>query len=147
MTLRLWPRSLAARTAVVLLVGLVVVQVAGLTIHALDRIDVQRLAQARDVAVRVVSTYRTVMMTAPERRDAVLGDLRRVPGPHRRTRARTRRPRICRMTLPFGQRLLRVNLNLVPLMGVPHWRELRIADRTGPASCSSSACACRTATG
>ena len=60
MTLRLWPRSLAARTALVLLVGLVVVQVAGLTIHALDRIDVQRLAQARDIAVRVVSIYRTV---------------------------------------------------------------------------------------
>ena len=48
MRLRLWPRSLAARTALVLLVGLVVVQVAGLTIHALDRIDMQRLAQARD---------------------------------------------------------------------------------------------------
>ena len=29
---------------------------------------------------------------------------------------------------PFGQRLLRVNLNMVPLMGVPRWRELRIAD-------------------
>ena len=66
MTLRLWPRSLAARTAAVLLIGLVVVQVAGLTIHALDRIDVQRLAEARDVAVRAVSTYRVVMLTPPE---------------------------------------------------------------------------------
>ena len=62
MTLRLWPRSLAARTALVLLVGLVVVQAAGLTIHALDRIDLQRLAQARYVAVRVVGIYRAVMM-------------------------------------------------------------------------------------
>ena len=69
MTLRLWPRSLAARTALVLLVGLIVVQGAGLTIHALDRIDVQRLAQARDVAVRVISTYRIVMMTAPAQRE------------------------------------------------------------------------------
>ena len=80
MSLRLWPRSLAARTAVVLLVGLVIVQVAGLTIHALDRIDLQRLAQARDVAVRVVSTYRMVMTTAPERRHEVVSQLRRLPG-------------------------------------------------------------------
>ncbi|MBV8870048.1 MAG: two-component sensor histidine kinase, partial [Acetobacteraceae bacterium] len=48
----LWPRSLAARTALVLLIGLAVVQAAGLTIHALDRIDVQRLAQARTLAER-----------------------------------------------------------------------------------------------
>ena len=54
MRFRAWPRSLAARTAVVLLVGLALVQVAGLTIHGLDRVDMQRLAQARDVAERVV---------------------------------------------------------------------------------------------
>ena len=42
MSLRLWPRTLAARTAVVLLLGLALVQVAGLTIHAFDRIDLQR---------------------------------------------------------------------------------------------------------
>ena len=47
MRLVLWPRTLAARTATVLLVGLVAVQSAGLLIHALDRIDLQRLAQGR----------------------------------------------------------------------------------------------------
>ena len=80
MRVRLWPRSLAARTALVLLVGLIVVQMAGLAIHAIDRIDIQRLAQAREIAVRVVSTYRTVMMTDPERRSAVVGELRQTPG-------------------------------------------------------------------
>ena len=35
-----WPRSLGGRTALVLLLSLAVVQVAGLTIHALDRMDV-----------------------------------------------------------------------------------------------------------
>ena len=63
-----------------LLAGLVVVQVAGLGIHALDRLDALRLAQAREIAVRVIGTYRTVMMTAPERRAAVLEELRRAPG-------------------------------------------------------------------
>ena len=56
MRVRLWPRSLAARTALVLLLGLAVVQMAGLTIHALDRLDVQRLGQARSIAVRVVGS-------------------------------------------------------------------------------------------
>jgi signal transduction histidine kinase len=123
--LRLWPRSLAARTALVLLVGLVVVQVIGLTIHALDRIDVQRLAQARDVALRVVSTYRIVMMTPPDRRAEVLSERHRFPGltaeivPDPPAVDLANEP-------PFGMPLLRVSLNLVPLMGVPHWRGLRV---------------------
>jgi signal transduction histidine kinase len=127
-TLRLWPRSLAARTALVLLVGLVVVQVAGLTIHALDRIDVQRIAQARDVAVRVVGIYRAVMMTAPAQRDTVLAE--RTTG---LAAELSQNPPVADLpdAVPFRQRLFRVNLNLVPLLGVPHWRELRILGGPG----------------
>ena len=65
MILRFWPRSLAARTAFVLLVGLILVQGAGLAIHAMDRIDFQRLAEARSLAFRIVGIYRTVELTAP----------------------------------------------------------------------------------
>ncbi|PZQ09211.1 MAG: two-component sensor histidine kinase, partial [Ancylobacter novellus] len=36
------PRSLAARTAIFLLLALMLVQAAGLLIHALDRVDLQR---------------------------------------------------------------------------------------------------------
>src|SRR5690242_21878468 len=79
MKFRLWPRSLAARTALVLLLGLAVIQVAGLTIHALDRLDVQRLAQSRDLAVRVVAVYRTMVLTDPPRRASVLAELHRGP--------------------------------------------------------------------
>ena len=75
MTLRFWPRSLAARTAFVVLVGLVLVQVAGLTIHTLDRIDIQRLAQARNLGFRVVPIYRMIASVEPSRRAAVLGEL------------------------------------------------------------------------
>ncbi len=125
MTLRLWPRSLAARTALVLLAGLVVVQVAGLAIYALDRLDALRLAQSREIAVRVISTYRTVMMTPPERRQAVLAELRRVPGLTAEVAVDPPSPQLPD-ELPLGQRLLRVNLNLVPLMGVPRWHGLRI---------------------
>jgi signal transduction histidine kinase len=70
-----WPRSLAARTAVVLLASLMLVQVAGLTIHALDRIDLQRIAQIRDVGVRVMGLYRSVALTPPAQRAAVVHEL------------------------------------------------------------------------
>ena len=75
MTLRFWPRSLAARTAVVLLLGLALVQAAGLTIHALDRVDLQTEAVLRDLGVRVAGAYRAVVMSAPAQREAVAREL------------------------------------------------------------------------
>jgi signal transduction histidine kinase len=126
MRFRLWPGSLAARTALVLLVGLAIVQVAGLTIHALDRLDVQRLAQARDIAVRVIGLYRTMASTDPPRRDGVLAELHRGP---ELTAALSPTPPDTDLPemSPPEQRLLRVNMNLVPLGGPNlRWREMLI---------------------
>ncbi len=130
MKLRLWPRSLAARTASVLLVGLIIVQAAGLAIHAFDRIDLQRLAQEREIAVRVMNIYRTVMMTPPDQRETVLEELRRSPD---LSAELVQHPPTEDVpdALPFQQRLMRVNLNLVPLMGVPRWHGLRILEDPG----------------
>jgi signal transduction histidine kinase len=122
--LRLWPRSLAARTAVVLLVGLVVVQGAGLTIHALDRIDVQHIAQARDVAVRVVGVYRAVMMSPPDQRGYVLKEA--TPGLQAELSPDPPVMEPADEMRPVRQHLLRVNMNLVALLGVSRWQELRI---------------------
>jgi signal transduction histidine kinase len=124
MRFRPWPRSLAARTASVLLLGLAIVQMAGLTIHALDRLDVQRLAQARDVAVRVVGVYRTIALTDPPRRAEVLADLHR--SPELAVLLSMSPPQADMPAMPGSeQQLLRVNMNLVPL-GAPQirWREL-----------------------
>jgi hypothetical protein len=107
-----------------LLVGLVLVQVAGLTIHALDRMDVQRLAQARDIAVRVVAVYRTIALTDVPRRADVLAELHR--GPDLSAALSSSPPQVDLPEMPTPeQRLLRVNMNLVPL-GAPQmrWREL-----------------------
>jgi signal transduction histidine kinase len=123
-TLRLWPRSLAARTAFVLLVGLILVQAAGLAIHAMDRIDVQRLAQARNLAVRVVGLYRTVVLTSPEQRGEVLAELHRGPG---LTAELSKDPPVTDlppMPLP-AQRLFRVNMNFVGVPGPQRWREMQ----------------------
>ncbi|WP_270937363.1 ATP-binding protein [Falsiroseomonas oryzae] len=77
---RLLPRSLAGRTAVFLLLGLVLVQVAGLTIHALDRVDLQRFQQAREISQRSFAIWRTLLVTPHERRFMVLAEIDLPPG-------------------------------------------------------------------
>lgn len=49
-----------------------VVQAAGLTIHALDRVDLQRFAQAREVSARAFGVWRTMLLAPPERRRPIL---------------------------------------------------------------------------
>lgn len=68
---RFGPRSLAGRTAIVLVLALTVVQAGGLVIHALDRLDLQRLAQAHDIALRTITLYRAVVMAPSEQRAEV----------------------------------------------------------------------------
>ncbi len=124
MKLKLWPASLAGRTAVVLLVGLIIVQAAGLTIHALDRMDVQRLAQARDIAVRVDALYRTIALTDPSHRHDVLAEMHRGPGLSAELSSAPPQVDLPPM-LPLEQRLLRINMNLM-MSGGPQlrWRDL-----------------------
>ena len=127
MILRLWPRSLAARTAFVLLVGLIIVQGAGLAIHAMDRIDLQRLAEVRNLSFRIVGLYRTVELTAPQDRPQVLGDLHHGPG---LSATLSDLPPVADSLPempPEEQRFWRVNLNLVGGMPPPHhWRGMQI---------------------
>ncbi len=122
---RFWPRSLAARTALVLLIGLALVQAAGLTIHALDRMDVQRLAQARTLAERVMGLYRTVVMTVPAERAGLLKDL---PLPQGMSAQMSAGPAMASLPeTPFPeQRLLRVSMNLVPLPPALRPRQIHI---------------------
>ncbi len=78
--LSLWPRSLAARTALVLIVGLVVVQTLGLGIHTLDRNDLVRLAAVRVFTFRVMSIYRDLAETPVDQRQARLGSIQIAKG-------------------------------------------------------------------
>ena len=77
---RLWPRSLAGRTALVLLLALTLAQGAGLLIHALDRVDLQRFALAREISARAFGLWRTVLVAPPERRAAALAEAELPPG-------------------------------------------------------------------
>ena len=123
MNLRLWPRSLATRTAVVLLGGLILVQGAGLTIHAFDRIDLLRLGQARALAFRTMALYRMVVVTPAAERQAVIDEWPHGPGLH--ARLADAPPFALLPPAPFWvQRLVRLNFGLAPLP--PRWRPKRI---------------------
>ncbi|WP_332837490.1 ATP-binding protein [Neoroseomonas rubea] len=69
------PASLGGRTAFWLILALMLVQAAGLTIHALDRVDLQRFIQAREIAGRAFGAWRTALLSPPDRRAQMLGDL------------------------------------------------------------------------
>jgi len=75
-----WPRSLASRTLVTLLVGLILVQAAGLTIHALDRMELQRNAELRNIGMRAMNIYKSMVSTARPERAAALTEMELGPG-------------------------------------------------------------------
>ncbi|HWX49904.1 MAG TPA: ATP-binding protein [Roseomonas sp.] len=77
---RLLPRSLAGRTALFLTLALMLVQAAGLTIHALDRVDLQRFALSREITARAFGLWRTAVLAPPDRRLAMLEDIDLPPG-------------------------------------------------------------------
>lgn len=70
-----WPASLGGRTAFWLILALMLVQAAGLTIHALDRVDLQRFIQAREIAGRAFGAWRTAILAPADRREQMLADL------------------------------------------------------------------------
>lgn len=69
------PRSLVARTSLLLIVGLAVVEAAGLGIHALDRFDLEERSQVHEEQVQVFSIYRTVAEAKPADRHDAIDDL------------------------------------------------------------------------
>ncbi|MDJ0387245.1 ATP-binding protein [Roseomonas sp. E05] len=77
---RLLPHSLAGRTALFLTLALMLVQAAGLTIHALDRVDLQRFALSREITARALGLWRTAVLAPPDRRLAMLEDIDLPPG-------------------------------------------------------------------
>jgi signal transduction histidine kinase len=74
MQFRIWPKSLAGRTFLVLLLGLLTAQLVGLTIHGLDRVEALRLQQMREHGDRMVQLWRAVAVAPAAQRAQVLRD-------------------------------------------------------------------------
>ncbi len=122
--IRLWPRSLAARTAVVLLAALIVVQVAGLSIDAMERRDLRRLGEIRDISIRLATLYRRVSDAPPAARKAQVAMLPLSPGSHASIAARAPAAAESRLVLApeHLDRAIRVAMHLVPM---PPWQRPR----------------------
>ena len=109
-----------------MLAGLALVQIAGLTIHTLDRIDIQRIAQARDLGLRIIPIYRQVAAAEPSQRPSVLTQLH-VP-PMIEVQLSDSPPITTLPELPRGQQgLMRIGVNL-NVLGDPRlrWSEIRL---------------------
>jgi hypothetical protein len=118
------PRSLANRTLLTLLVGLVFVQGTGLTIHALDRIELQRFAELRDIGIRVMSIYRAAVATSPGERAATLKEMELGPGVEAALAVQP--PRDPPPTPPPYVGQIRVNMALVPIRPPNRPRDIQI---------------------
>ena len=108
-----WPRSLAARTALVLLTGLGVVQAAGLAIHALDRINIDRIEVERETGVRIAGIYRSIVETDHDERDSEAARMKLPPTFHV---SLTPGPDIADLdtATPQMQRIMRMNFQMMP---------------------------------
>jgi signal transduction histidine kinase len=119
-----WPHSLANRTLLTLLLGLVVVQAAGLTIHAFDRIELQRFAELREIGIRAMSIYRSVVATSVGERQSALREMELGPGVI--ATLTDSPPPVPELTPPPYTGQIRVNMGLVPVRAVNRPREVQI---------------------
>lgn len=128
----LLPRSLAARTAVVLIIGFALVQGLGLTIHALDRIELQRLAEARSLGGRVSALYRSLMAVPAENWAGSVRDLDPGPGLLVSLETQPNRDEL-KPALPDLQEMVRTYLRFgpVPIPLRPHDIGVRGGDANG----------------
>ncbi len=121
----IWPHSLANRTALVLLAGLALVQGGGLLIYTLDRIDLLRLAEAQSLGLRVSNVYRSVVMSAPDERQAGLRGLDEASDFAATLDAGPATSDL-EPAPPPVQRAIRISMQFAPIPQGMRWRELLV---------------------
>ena len=111
------------RTLLTLLLGLAMVQAAGLTIHALDRIELQHRAELASIGLRAMSIYRSVVATSTAERPAALRELELEQGV---AATLSDGPPLepAELTSPGLARVIRVNMGLVPVRPVNRPRDV-----------------------
>ncbi len=121
----IWPTSLGARTLLTLLLGLALVQAAGLTIHAYDRIGLQHQADLRDIGSHAMGIYRSVVATSVSERPAALQELPLPPGT---TASLTDGPPLLpeEVTPDEMVRVIRASMSLVPVRQANHARDVQM---------------------
>ena len=123
--MKLWPRSLATRTALFLLAGLALLQLIGLTMHTVGRMDLERLEEAEELGLHFSSIYRSVVMAQPDQRESALRELDPASGI---TATLDQAPASSDLEPAPGdmQRMLRISMQVTPMPGGMRWHELLI---------------------
>lgn len=75
MRLRLWPASLAGRTALTLLLGFAAIQGIGLAIHTFKQLNLERIAQEQKIATNDARIYRQILSAPPSARPMLIARL------------------------------------------------------------------------
>lgn len=78
--LRVWPKSLAWRTALTLLVGFAAIQSIGLGIHTINQIGVNHIITERTIATRDAVIYRRVAAAPQDQRAAIIAGTQTMKG-------------------------------------------------------------------
>ncbi len=120
-----WLRSLANRTAAVLLVGLILVQGLGLLIYTFSQLDLLLLARTQEEGLRIGSLYRSVALAPPEDRQIAIREI----DPRARVTAtldQTPSPSDLPPAPPQAQRDLRLSLQVAPVPPSARWKALLI---------------------
>ena len=123
---RFWPRSLANRSALALLATLLLIQAFGLVIYSFDRIDVQRIAIAEQLGLRISSLYRSVVLAPAGERQVALREFDTSSSDF----SATLDPAIASSDLepspPPLQRILRISMQASPVPPGQRWTQLMI---------------------
>ncbi len=127
---RIVPRSLANRTAAVLLAGLAIVQAGGLLFYTLDRLDLQRLAQAQELGLRISSVYRSVALAPAEDRAALMRDLDPASN-MKATLDQAPSGSDLSPSPPPVQRAIRISMQFAPIPQGQRWREMMVRGTPG----------------
>ncbi len=120
----LWPRSLASRTALVVLAGLMAVQAGGLVIHTADQTLVRRGELARGLGTHLLRFYRVVERTPPARQAEVVRDL--AEELHRASLDPEPQPGGLPPAPPGFTRAIEVDMPLAPLTAAEYPRDIRV---------------------
>jgi signal transduction histidine kinase len=125
-----WPRSLAARTALVLVLGLGMVQIGGLLLHSFDRMELLHTAQEHEVARRAMEVYRDIALARPERRQAAVEDANRAADVHVTLRPNAPHTRLPVLS-PTAQHHIRADILAQPVPLALRPRTIHLHGRAG----------------
>lgn len=125
----LWPYSLAARTALILIIGMGLIEACGLLINTLDRLDFNRLTQEQEAVNRATAIYRDISEVDSKDRSDEINDLDPI---HGFTIFLSNEPNLKNVNLPSPKLEQTVSHLLTTILFPPELRPTKIIATSDP---------------